>query len=142
MFDLATDSEMTGLLETLAEVKLEARLKLMRVAELVGVETVKYLKSYTAGLQPPETPGGSPRPKHVGGWSDITRSLVDAYGYRVKDLEDLILLSVFNADDEAIFVELMEGYFVLHGVMDPGGPVDLALRRAVAEVAPDWIVRG
>jgi hypothetical protein len=38
-------------------------------------------------------------------------------------------------------VEARDGYFVVSGVTAAGGPVDRALREAIAEIAPGWEMR-
>jgi hypothetical protein len=40
----------------------------------------------------------------------------------------------------AIYLEAHDGYFVLSGIMDPGGPVEKEIRRLVGMVAPEWTV--
>jgi hypothetical protein len=139
MFALA-ETELTGLEELVRRLEGDARVKLRRVAEFIGERTVEYLKSYTSEIRPPTTPGGPTGPAHPGHWKDITKQLVEGYGSRVTEDVDGLTLEVFNRSDHAIFVEMRQGYFVLHSVMDPGGPVEQALRKAVAQIAPEWTV--
>lgn len=119
----------------------------------VGREVIEHLKSYTGHTKPavgaryewgsasgkrmrgPQITRAD-RPVHPGGWADISFDLMNSYAYEVTKLENGAELALLNTSDHAIFLELRNGYFVLSGITEAGGPVDLALRRAVAIFMP------
>ena len=132
--------------------------------EQVGWEAVSYLRSYTGEMVAPVRPGEDPRKGHPGGWSDITGALANHYrfelfasGRRVRwmpeptgpegELQSMGVsgtiprypggpcrLEVINGADYAAALESHDGYYVLSGIMDPGGPVEAAVRRAAVAI--------
>lgn len=138
-----------------------------RIFHVVGLETVAYLQSYTDELRPPVRKGSSAlkrlqrkanafniannrrstfvpegeRPAHPGHWGDITHDLKNSYGFRVVRDTGSIQLVIFNTSGHAVYVEAMDGYFVLRGITDPDGPLFQKLRAILARVAPDWRVQ-
>jgi hypothetical protein len=80
------------------------------------------------------------RQAHPGHWADVTGQLALAYAWTVTRVGSGVVLVLSNSAEYAAALEARDGYFVLSGVADPGGPVDLALRAAIARVAPDWRV--
>lgn len=109
-----------------------------RVLEMVGIETVAYLRGYTNERRPPVRRGEPERRAHPGGWSDVTENLALAYDYEVTVTPDHVELAILNTMEYAAILEARDGFFVVRDVTDPGGPVEQALQRAVNVVAPDW----
>lgn len=104
--------------------------------EMAAVECVAYLRSFTSKMQPPVRRSELPRPAHPGGWADVTGDLARGYGYTVdKDaLADSVSVTLWNREDYAAALEAKDGYYVLTGITDPGGPMDKAVRRMAAEL--------
>lgn len=123
-------SEMRQRLEARAK---EGDKKLGQILEEVGALTVAFLRSYTTEKN------RAGRPKHPGGWADKTFKLRDSYYYEVQREAGAWLLIIGNTGRHAQLVEAT-GKFVVRGVTEPGGPVEEALRKAVAQLAPDWVV--
>jgi hypothetical protein len=137
------------------------------VAEAVGALTIAYLRSLTNEMRPPigaqrrmgllglgrgqqgpreaieymSRGKGGPRPAHPGHWADVTGQLALSYSYEVRRTFGGIELVLKNNAEYAMALEAHDGYFVLTGVTEPGGPAEQALRRAVAEIAPGWEFR-
>lgn len=82
----------------------------------------------------------APRPAHPGGWADISKDLMRHYGYNVEKVDGSWELSIINDSDHAAYVEAMNGFFVVTGVLKTGGPVEKALRQAIQRIAPDWVL--
>lgn len=119
---------------------LEARLQeelesMAMVLDRVGERTVELLQSYVGG----RTRDG--RLKHPGGWADRTGGLADSYDYEVTSDGGRWRLTILNTARHAGLVEALDGYFVVRGITEPGGPVQTALAQAVQELAPGWSVR-
>lgn len=140
---------------------------LERIFHMVGQETVDYLKSYTDELRPPVRRGASAlsrvqkavtaanraarrrltsvpvgdRPAHPGHWADISHELKNSYGYRVVRTGESIQLIIFNTSGHALYVEAMDGYFVLKGITDADGPLFHKLRAILAQNAPGWRIQ-
>lgn len=119
---------------------LEARLQeelesMAMVLDRVGERTVELLQSYVGG----RTEDG--RLKHPGGWADRSGELADSYDYEVTSDGGRWRLTILNAARHAQMVEALDGYFVVRGITEPGGPVQTALAQAVQELAPGWSVR-
>lgn len=112
------------------------------MAEAIGHRTVAYLRSLTGVMRPPAKPGGAFRYAHPGGWADITSNLANAYRFEVRPNGKGWTLAFINSMEYAAYLEAHDGYFVLSGVTDPGGPVEQAMRQVLAEVAPNWEIRG
>lgn len=137
------------------------------ILDMVGLQTVAYLRSLTSKMQPPvgnktyrtksgkrkkygekgarkfKAGFGAPRPAHPGGWADITGDLARAYAYKVEVATDGATLTLSNSMSYAAALEAKDGYFVLSGVADPGGPVEQEIRRLIGKLAPEWeIVNG
>lgn len=112
--------------------------KVAKVMDSVGSETIKYLQSFIALSHPP----GRPRvgPFHPGGWRDQSKSLSEGYNYTVTPVRGGTRLAIRNDDQEASYLEHRNGFFVVGGVTDPGGPVETALVAAAAVIAPEWVV--
>jgi hypothetical protein len=135
-FESTTDGVLDMVKETIASSQDRVRL----VASAVGAETVAFLRSLTSEMRPPARSGGQLRPAHPGHWADVTGDLARAYAWELQLDGETIVLALMNSMAYAATLEARDGYFVLSGVADPGGPVEEALRRAVEKVAPDWRV--
>ena len=124
------------------------------IMEQVGIEMILFLKSYTTRMQPPDYRvtyyGGdktAPRPAHPGNWADISGQLRVHYRHKVEKLAtgnwSLAIWNDATAEDGhnlAAYVESREGYFVVTGIMEPGGVVMWTLQRAIKRICPDWNV--
>jgi hypothetical protein len=113
----------------------EPLLALELALDLVGHEVVTYLKSYTAELRPPASGQGSSRAAHPGHWADITGDLRNKYGYKVERTSSGVGLAIFNKSDHAVYVEAMDGYFVITGVNEE---IMRRLRVVIPRIAPGW----
>ena len=118
--------------------------KIKLVMEAVAVETIAYLKSFQADRKPPhKTVPPPPGPYHPGGWRDITSQLVNSYGWEINPIDGGVRLVLKNDAEYAVYLEHRDGFFVLSGVTDPGGPVEQALIEVCAQIAPEFqVVRG
>jgi hypothetical protein len=125
----------------LAALEMDANEKIRNLLELVGAEVIAYLRSLTGETRPPARSGGVDRKAHPGGWADVTGMLANSYGFDVSRAGDGWVLRLFNTAEYAAELEARDGYFVLSGVTDPGGPIEQSLRRVVPQVAPGWVVR-
>jgi hypothetical protein len=142
MFNLVAETDFTGLLDELQrDVEKDVESKLGEVADFVGKYAVEWLRGYTGQLRPPRREGEPLRPARRGGWADENGFLVSEYRYEVSHARGQVTLTLFNDADFAAELELMEGYFVLSGVTDPGGPIEDALRAALAAIAPEYEIR-
>ncbi len=123
----------------------DVRAVLPHILDKIGIETIAFLRSHTSETRPPaRKPGGKmtgTRPAHPGGWADVTGDLARAYSYDVSTNSDGVVLTLRNTMEYAIYLEARDGYFVLSGVTEAGGPVVRALRDVVHEIAPGWEVR-
>ncbi len=137
----AKAGELIGIAEALRDVERDVTLKIRQLMEYIGTETVAYLRSYTALMAPPIRPGDPERRRHPGYWSDRSGALAGAYDHEVSQSARGWTLTLTNSMEYAATLEARDGYYVLSGVADPGGPVEQAMRRAVAIIAPDWTVR-
>ena len=81
------------------------------------------------------------RPAHPGHWADVRGTLALGYQWSVDPVGSGAILTLSNPVEYAAALEARDGYFVLGGVMDPGGPVEQAIERAAALVAPTWQFR-
>jgi hypothetical protein len=99
--------------------------KIRLVMEAVGTETVAYLKGLTQEQR---------------GWATITGELAAGYAFEVTQVDGGARLTLRNDVDYAIYLEAKHGFFVLSGVLDPGGPVEQALVEVCARIAPEFQV--
>lgn len=103
--------------------------RLLRVLDAVGAATVEWLASRTTEER---------------GW--VTRRLTpkvlaESYSYTVARLEQGgARLTLANTDFTSVFLEAWDGFFVLSGVLDPGGPVEQKLIEVCADIAPEFVV--
>lgn len=137
------------------------------VLDQVGTDVVAWLRSYTNEWRPPASARGSSvlhrvrdkkggrsvrmvrapgsgsqgkRRAHPGHWADITGDLKAKYGYRVKRTRNSVRLEIFNESEHAVYVEAMDGFFVVKGMADAQGPIDQRLRAVLRQIAPNWKV--
>ena len=130
-------------LDTVMEALVRAAMSNARaIMEQVGADVIGYLKSLTSEIRPPERDGGPERHAHPGHWADAgDGDLAASYSYEVQADARQVILILRNTSAHAVYLEMHEGFFVLRGVADPGGPVEQAMRRAVAQRASGWDVR-
>lgn len=132
--------------------------KVRVLLEMVGTEVISHLRSLTSEMRPPaRIPGTArttkrgkkkparktgPRRAHPGHWADITGALANAYTHEVvQDPAGGYALVLRNGMEYAAALDARDGYFVLRGVTDRGGPVHIALERALKIAAPGWTVQ-
>lgn len=120
--------------EGLNEIEEDALERGRLLLEMAGAETVAYLRSLTDRMQPPVRKAEGPRPAHPGNWADITGDLARGYGYTVDKGVDHVDLTLWNREDYAAALEAKDGYYVLSGVAEPGGPLDAAIREAAPRI--------
>jgi hypothetical protein len=118
-----------------------ARAGMRAVLSEVGRQVIDYLRSLTSEMRPPVQAGGAMRAAHPGHWADVTGALAAGYSFKVEDVENGVQLVLLNDVGYAAFLEAHDGFFVLKGVADEGGPVSLAVRTVVPEIMPGWEVR-
>lgn len=127
--------------ESFAALTIPVEKKIEFVLREVGIETIAYLRKLTGELRPPWPSAGGPnRPAHPGHWADRTGNLANAYGWEVSPLPDGFVLALYNTMEYAVYLEAHDGFFVLSGVTERGGPVEKAVREAIATIAPEWTV--
>lgn len=128
--------------QAIRELAISAEEKAKKVLESVGIETVSYLRSLTDEMRPPAKRGEGERQAHPGHWADVTGQLALSYAWDVQGLPGYgARLTLSNSAEYAVYLEARDGFFVLSGVTDPGGPVEQALRQAIAAIAPEWELR-
>lgn len=144
--------EVEGVAEMLKAAETEITVAFAKIAELVKLRTIEYLKSLTDEMRPSvRRPRAArtrravrwtgPRRAHPGHWADITSQLVNSYGGVVQiQGRGTVILILWNTAEYALYLDRKKGFFVLRGVTDPGGPVEDALEAAVRIIAPDWSV--
>jgi hypothetical protein len=107
------------------------------VLEAVGEAVVKYLRSLTGEMRPPARFGGGMRPAHPGHWADVTGELAKSYSWHVVQAGFYYQLEIRNSSGHAAALEAMDGFFVLTGIQEPGGPIDRAFETVIPIVAPN-----
>lgn len=130
-----------GLAEAIARRELDALTKVELVLEAVGHLTVAKLRSLTNESRPPVKRGEPKRRAHPGHWADVTGQLANSYRFEVYRTGNVVTLALINGSEHAAHLERREGYFVLSGVMQRGGMVELAIREAVRTIAPGMRVK-
>lgn len=108
--------------------------KAVYAAHVVGVLTVAHLRSLTDEMRPPARSGEGERRAHPGGWADVRGTLALSYDYKVVATERGANLILINTAGYAVYLELMDGFYVLSGVHEPGGPVDTILREHAEKI--------
>jgi hypothetical protein len=140
MFTAAQSREMLGVAEALAKVERDVNAKIPQILDYIGHKTIEYLRSFTSERRPPYYGGGPDRAAHPGHWADRSGQLAASYSHTVSPSGAGWTLTLMNGAEYAAALELREGFFVLGGVTERGGPVEEALRAAVGVVAPGWSV--
>ncbi|HYC31116.1 MAG TPA: hypothetical protein VEB59_02450 [Gemmatimonadales bacterium] len=126
--------------QVVANIALDTMAKLELVLQQVGQETIDYLRSLTDEMRPPARAGEPQRQAHPGHWADVTSQLANSYRWEVQRTGDSLRLRLANDAEHAVYLEQRDGFFVLSGVTEPGGPVETALRAVVARLAPEMTV--
>lgn len=126
------------------------------VLEFVRKDVLYFLKSYTDVQRPPryqrkfvlkeglyrvKVPNSDRtgwRPAHPGGWADISGDLKKRYYTDLQLVNGAWRLAVGNRSEHAAYVEAMDGFFVVSGVLEPGGPVARSIRRALTALGVSW----
>lgn len=129
----------------LRKLQRESEAQLVAVLHRVGQRTIEILQGYAFDMEARPVKKGrkrlDTRPRHPGGWADKSGKLAESYGYEVVAVRNGVALTILNTDRKATLIEARDGYFVVSGVTEAGGPVDRALREAIAELAPGWEMR-
>lgn len=126
------------------------------VLEFVRKDVLYFLKSYTNVQQPPryqrkfsydkdlkrfKVPKSDRtgwRPAHPGGWADVSQDLMKKYKTDVVWEGGAWKLIISNSSAHAAYVEAKHGYFVVHGVLEPRGPVAKSIAKALKALGVDW----
>lgn len=106
----------------------QTKQKAVYAAHFVGNETIAFLRSLTDTMRPPARAGEGMRRAHPGGWADVRGTLAASYSYKVEPTDFGARLTLINTAEYAVYLELMDGYYVLSGVGEPGGPIEKILR--------------
>lgn len=111
------------------------------LAQIVGEETKTYLRSLTAEMRPPARKGEGSRRAHPGHWADVRGTLANSYGFDTyKSRKGTgATLFLYNTAEYAVYLDVKEGFFVLRGVDEQGGPVEEIVRRVAPQFG--WKVR-
>jgi hypothetical protein len=120
----------------IVSIKRQVMVDTKRVLEAVGEEVVQYLRSMTSEVRPPARVGGPERLAHPGHWADDSGDLARGYSWQVVTAGFRMQLIFRNGVKYAAYLELMEGFFVLTGIEEPGGPIDQAFTKVLPVVAP------
>jgi hypothetical protein len=131
-------AELEGVTEAMRELDVDFDKKLRRIADYIGIRTIEYLRDFINETRPPIRPGEPARKARRGHWADQSGNLARAYRYEVEVESDGVTLVLMNSMEYAAALDVKEGFFVLRGVADKGGPVEMLMRRAISEIAPDW----
>jgi hypothetical protein len=146
MFTVAQAQSLTGLEDAVRDVAIQAMQGPSGVRDIMEVvldEATRQLKGFTQEMRPPIKPGGPLRRAHLGHWADRTGVLAANYRYEVTGLGEVVEGSLIN-DDPGGYGAILEKqgfFFVLNGVMDPGGPVDVILRQTIPRFS-GWTLTG
>lgn len=131
--------ETEGTDKLIEELQRDALKRLEPLAQQVGDDVIRYLRELIAERQAPwPDPAGPGRQERRGHWADRSGELARSYRVEVERDSQSVRLVLRNDSDHAFWVEVMDGLFVLSGVLEPGGPVDHAFREIAARVAPDF----
>lgn len=159
LFQASTESpDLTDMMKTIEGTSTD---RIRDILEFVRKDVLYYLKSYTDVSRPPRyqrkfildenqrrvklssADKTGWRPAHPGGWADVTDDLRKKYYTTVEWVDGGWRLTVGNSSEHAAYVEAMDGLFVVHGVMEPGGPVAKSIKKAIAVLGlKGWKVTG
>lgn len=127
----------------------EMSTKVTSLLKITGIEAVAFLRSLTDTMRPPVRASEGWRKAHPGGWADVTSQL--ALGY---DFEVLVARATYDAPpawwslvlmnhvEYAVYLENLDGYYVLAGITDPGAPLERMLRDAARDLGFDVRIIG
>jgi hypothetical protein len=76
---------------------------------------------------------GSARRAHPGHWADVTGQLAASYSSSARATTRGAMLTLKNSAAYAVELEKHDGYWVLTGVTDAGGPVDQSIAKLSAQ---------
>lgn len=127
-------------LEELAAVKMDEMQKMRNALEMIGRDVVAFLRSTTSTTRPAARAGEPRRKAHPGGWADVTGNLANAYAFEIIQDGSGFVLRFENSMEYAATLEERDGYYVLSGVTESGGPVEQALKQVVSRAFPEWRV--
>jgi hypothetical protein len=133
--------ELEGVAEAVRDAEVDIEQKLRKVADYVGIKTIEHLRDFINETRPPIRPGEPARKARRGHWADQSGNLARAYRHEVEVTNNGVVLVLMNSMEYAAVLDVREGFFVLRGVADKGGPVEMMLRRAIEVIAPDWELR-
>jgi hypothetical protein len=137
----AIELDLSDVVIDAADVSGDIEQTLADIAEAIGAKTIEFLRALTSEMRPPVKAGAPWRHAHWGHWADRSSQLALGYRYEVNRTVDGVELVLINGTEYAMALEAHDGYMVLTGVTDPGGPAEVKLREAVAILAPGWEVR-
>jgi hypothetical protein len=132
--------EIEGIAEAMREIEVDTKKKLRKVRDYIGIRTIAHLRELINETRPPLRAGEPARKARQGHWADDSGNLARAYSWSPQEDGDSISLILENPMEYAAALDVKEGFFVLRGVADKGGPVEQALRAAVKEIEPEWDV--
>ena len=138
MLSLQVNSD--GFAQAIRALRVSEMERAKMVLDSAGIDTVAFLRSLTTEMRPPVRSSEGPRQAHPGHWADITGNLAGAYDARAILIAGGAMLILSNSMEYAGILEKRDGFFVLRGVTDPGGPLEQELRAAIARIAPSWRV--
>ena len=131
MAKASVEFDASGLLRELRKIAGKAE----EVFEETGRRVVEELRGFVGTTE-------DGRPAHPGGWGDRTGRLASGYDYEVeRGANGDVTLTLHNHASHASLLEAKDGYFVLRGADEPGGPIERAFRAAVARHQPEAEVR-
>lgn len=67
----------------IAELEADAGRKMVMTMEMIGWETISFLRSLGHGMQKPVRVSEGPRSAHPGGWADISSNLANSYRFEI-----------------------------------------------------------
>lgn len=157
LFEAQTDNP--DLQEMIKSMELQTTDEIRAVLEFVRKDVLYFLKGYTnierppryqrkftydqnlRRIQVPKSDRSGWRPAHPGGWADVSEDLKKKYKTNLEFTENSWKLTISNDSDHAAYVEAMDGFFVVHGVLEPNGPVAKSIRRALTALGVKWVLR-
>jgi hypothetical protein len=157
LFTAQTDEP--DLQDLIRNVSTTATDQIYAVLRFARSDLLAFLRSYTNVYRPPRyqhkfrldaaqrrvavEPGDRSefRPAHPGGWADVSYDLMRQYYTQLTWEDGGWKLVVGNRSEHAIYVEAMDGFFVVHGILQKNGPVARSIRRAIKALGfKNWVV--
>jgi hypothetical protein len=124
--------------EELRAAQIDQMTKARGLLDRAGFETVAMLRRLIGVMRPPAHAGGGMRQARLGGWADVTGNLAASYGHDVNHGADSVELELRNTMEYARHLDQRDGYFVLSGVTEAGGPLEQAIERTLPAIDPEW----